>query len=305
MSKTTRLGLNNSGKRVLLVISGILLCLVLTAFGPLFVINNTLLNPDFVTAEVQKFQVAEFFKEAYLKPLPAGDRYAAFINETIEDLRPWLQQEMVKNVSGMEEYVLGNTDNLTISTSLDPVKNAINTTFSKNLSESPPPEFQQLSPENKALAVKQLEAQMAAQVDAIPSVIVPDTGLRDLLDDLREPVKFLRVSYWIAIGAIIALFAAIYFLGRRVKPVARTVGIVVFIAGLLNTALFMSVNDALLAQALSPALPDSIKVWAFGAVQDVFRPLNIYSIAFMIIGFALVIFSIRVKSPLEPVTASK
>jgi hypothetical protein len=117
----------NALKRAGTGVLSFLLLISLSVFGSMFLIHNTLLDPDFVTAQVDKVdmtalahdladdliserlpQEAEFLKEA--------------IYEVIADQEPWLKEQLRNAVSPSYNFLLGKSDRLEINIPLDELK---------------------------------------------------------------------------------------------------------------------------------------------------------------------------------------
>ena len=107
-------------KGLALTILTFLLFFSLTVFGTLFTLNSTLLNPDFVSAQVDKLDVAALFKEMTATQISGQiPSEAAFFEEalygTIADNEPWLKEQgkakdpwpNVDAISGSLQYHYG------------------------------------------------------------------------------------------------------------------------------------------------------------------------------------------------------
>ncbi len=110
-----------------LSILSFLLFLSLSIFGIAFTINSTLLNPDFVAAEVDKIDmsalVIEIAEEQIGGQLPEE---ALFLKEAIydviDDQEPWLKEQLNTAIYSGYDYFLGKSDRLNIAISLEPLK---------------------------------------------------------------------------------------------------------------------------------------------------------------------------------------
>jgi hypothetical protein len=107
-----------------------LLFLSLSVFGIAFMINSTLLNPDFIAAEVDKIDVStlviEITEEQIGEQLPEE---VLFLKETfyevISEQEPWLKEQVKAAIYSGYDYFLGKSESLDIVISLEPLKTSL------------------------------------------------------------------------------------------------------------------------------------------------------------------------------------
>jgi len=108
-------------------ILSLLLFLSLSAFGIAFMINSTLLNPDFVAAEVDKVDISEVTREIAEEQIGGQlPEELSFLKETVYDVisdqEPWLKEQINTAIYSGYDYFLGKSDRLEIAISLEPLK---------------------------------------------------------------------------------------------------------------------------------------------------------------------------------------
>jgi len=111
-------------------ILSLLLFLSLSVFGIAFMLNSTLLNPDFVAAEVDKIDVSalaqELAEEQIGEQLPED---LEFLEETIynviSDQEPWLKEQINTAIYSSYDYFLGKSESLNIVVSLELLKEGL------------------------------------------------------------------------------------------------------------------------------------------------------------------------------------
>jgi len=100
-----------------LVILSLILFVSLIAFGLTFWLDRTVLNPDFVTAEGEKLEIATIASEAMSQglnvELSEGDLDS--LAETITTLEPQLKAELNTIVYSVYEYLHGERENLELT----------------------------------------------------------------------------------------------------------------------------------------------------------------------------------------------
>jgi hypothetical protein len=100
-----------------LVILSLILFISLTVFGLAFWLERTVLNPDFVTAEGEKLEIATIASEAMSQELNAGlsEEDLDSLTETIAALEPQLKAELNTIVYSVYEYLHGERENLELA----------------------------------------------------------------------------------------------------------------------------------------------------------------------------------------------
>jgi len=96
-----------------LIILSFILFISLIAFGLAFSLNRTVLNPDFVTAEGDKLEIAPLASEAMSQMLPGelSEEDLDSLTETITTLEPRLKDELNTIVYSVYEYLHGEREN--------------------------------------------------------------------------------------------------------------------------------------------------------------------------------------------------
>jgi hypothetical protein len=113
-----------------LTILSILLLLCLSLFGVAFMVKSTVLNPDFVAAQVDELDISalarEILEEQMEGQLPEGlDFLEDAIYEVIDQQEPLLKEEANRAVYAGYDYLLGKTDRLEVTFSLVALKGSL------------------------------------------------------------------------------------------------------------------------------------------------------------------------------------
>jgi len=100
-----------------LIILSFILFISLIAFGLAFSLNRTALNPDYVTAEGDKLEVATLAGEAMSQALQGelSEEALGSLTETITTLEPRLKDELNTIVYSVYEYLHGKRENLELA----------------------------------------------------------------------------------------------------------------------------------------------------------------------------------------------
>ena len=117
-----------------------LLFLSLSVFGVAFMLNSTLLNPDFVTEQMDKIEVStlvrEITEEQIAEQLPEE---ASFVQDAIYDIiaeqEPLLKEQVNTAIHAAYDFLLGETENLNIVISLEALKESLKDSLWNSINE--------------------------------------------------------------------------------------------------------------------------------------------------------------------------
>ncbi|TET49259.1 MAG: hypothetical protein E3J57_00950 [Dehalococcoidia bacterium] len=288
-------------KGLLATLLTFLLFLSLAAFGSLFALRSTLLDPDFVVAQVEKLDVAALAEEVI--DFQSGGQVppeASFLEEAlysaIAENEPQLKEQVSAAIYDGYDYLLGKSDRLNISVSLAPIKKDLKDrlwqSFEQN-KESLPPEVAALPPEMLEQYFEEFYRQFEA---GIPSEFVIDESsippdMMTLVDILRENARYIQTAYYGLIALMVVLVAGIILLHRSVKGATRELGITFLIYGIIEYAGVWATQRYLPSIPL-PDIPPSMQVWLNGFINDLIAPMQVLGIGLMVSGAVLIIVSI-------------
>jgi len=273
----------------------------LAAFGSLFALRSTLLDPDFVVAQVEKLDVAALAEEVI--DFQSGGQVppeASFLEEAlysaIAENEPQLKEQVSTAIYDGYDYLLGKSDRLNISVSLAPVKKDLKDrlwqSFEQN-KESLPPEVAALPPEMLEQYFEEFYRQFEA---GIPSEFVIDESsippdMMTLVDILRENARYIQTAYYGLIALMVVLVAGIILLHRSVKGATRELGITFLIYGIIEYAGVWATQRYSSSIPL-PDIPPSMQAWLNGFIADLIAPMQVLGIGLMVSGAVLIIVSI-------------
>jgi hypothetical protein len=93
-----------------------LLFLSLTVFGFAYMLNNTLLNPDFVTTQLNRLNISALVEEI-LSQQPEDVTSEALV-KTITELEPAMKEQLGAATDSIYDYLLGKSQNLDLALTL-------------------------------------------------------------------------------------------------------------------------------------------------------------------------------------------
>ena len=288
-------------KGLALTILTLLLFFSLAVFGTLFTLNNTLLNPDFIVAQVEKLEVATLFREMTEEQIsgqlsPETEFLEEAVYSTIADNEPWLKEQVSAAVYSGYDYLLGKSERLSLMISLEPLKEDLRDRtwqlFQENI-DSLPPEIAAAPPSVLEQYFEEFYQQFSEEIpsefEVDESSIPPEVMTQ--LQLVRENISYAQTAYYALIGFMVLLVLAIILLHRSVKGATRELGITFLIYGALDYAGVWAMENFLPALPL-PDIPPSLQLWLTGLIVDLAAPMQILGIGLMAVGAALIIVSI-------------
>ena len=280
----------------------LLLFLSLGVFSLLFTLNNTLLNPDFIVTQVDRLDIASLAREVTEGQTggelpPEMEFLEEAMYDTIAENEPWLKQQLSDAIYVSYDYLLGESETLTLKVSLEPLKENLRDKlwqlFQQNV-PSLPPELATASPEMLEQYFDEFYQQFS---EDIPSVIEVDEGsippeVMAQIIQARQYISYAQTAYYALIGLMVLLVLGIVLLHRSVKGATRELGITFLIYGVIEYAGVWATQKFLPTTLPLPDMPPSLQAWLTGFITDLVAPLQILGIGLMAGGAALIIVSI-------------
>jgi len=285
-----------------LVILSFLLFLSLSVFGIAFMINSTLLNPDFVAAEVDKIDVSalviELTEEQIGEQLPEE---ALFLKEAfyevISDHEPWLKEQVNAAIYSGYDFFLGKSESLDIVISLEPLKTSLRDSLWQTFNEYLPSELSGLTEDQLEPYFDQYYQEIAGQIPselAVDESLIPPEAMEQIIQ-VRRGIGYFQTGYSALIGFMVLLIAGIILINHNVRDTTRGLGIIFLIYGVLE---FIGVH---LARNFAPTslplhdIPLPLQTWLMGLYSDLLAPLQMFSLGVLIGGVVLLVASFVYK----------
>lgn len=285
-----------------LVILSFLLFLSLSVFGIAFMINSTLLNPDFVAAEVDKIDVSalviELTEEQIGEQLP---QEALFLKEAfyevIADQEPWLKEQVNAAIYSGYDYFLGKSESLNIVISLDPLKTSLRDSLWQTFNEYLPSELSGLPEDQLKSYFDQYYQEIAGQIPSeltIDESAIPPEAMEQIIQ-VRQGIGYFQTGYSALIGFMVLLIAGIILIHRNVRNTTRELGIIFLIYGVLEfVGVYLAKNFAPTSLPLHD-IPVQLQTWLMGLYSDLLAPLQMFSLGVLIGGVVLLVVSFVYK----------
>lgn len=277
----------------------------LSALGLGIMLQNTVLNPDFVIAELDKSDVYSLAKDEITRQLSQGEfndpQVRAYlepaVEQTVDELKPWIQEQVRNGIHITYDYLKGERDDLRIVIQLGTAKEIIRDNVWNAIQKSPPPELAGLPLEQFRDQFDQFYAEFARQIPDTFEVTENSLPVeyREPLQTARDYLKYSDTVFFLTIIVTIVLIAGIAALYRDVRLSTRGIGVTLVTAGALELASIFALKMLVLPRLLD-TLPGGIPLGEVGdflpvLINDILAPWQVFSILMLTVGAVLIVVS--------------
>ena len=279
-----------------------LLFLSLSIFGLVLMVNHTILNPDFIIAELNKLDISSLVKDLLNQQIPQDEPYITeIIDNTITELEPWIRDQAHDSIYSSYHYFLGKSQSLSLVISLEPLRDSLKNNLSEAISQSPPPELAGVPPTIVELYINEahqtIDEMIPTTFEFNKSSLSPE--VRAQLEQVRQYVGYVQLTYKVLIALILLLILGIVLLKREVRSATRKLGIIFTTYGAFEYLGIIIIKRLAGAQLPQLGIPPSLQDWLPQFLKDVLVPLEIFSLSLLIAGVALIVVSFVYK-PRQP-----
>ncbi len=315
--------------------------------GLIPVLKDILLEDGFIITLIQEMDVNRLVRELiteqlimynYIDDSYFQDYLQASLDDLIIKIEPLVIEDVAHAAPQIVDYILGENQDFVVAISVDPMLAAIEDDLREVFLNSPPTELVGLSQSeleqhfdeslatfsaglprsitmNESLLDNELsdfasisheiEVALSDMRDGITGSI---SGAETTLVTVRDSLSIFRNLYGLLIGIIIILVIGIVFISRRLKEIARIIGIVFAIYGSLTLAAVLLIRvfiPRLISNALEGrilwmefqptnviTIPTELYNWQVQLLRDFISPLQWLSLGLFIAGVGLLVYSI-------------
>jgi hypothetical protein len=269
-------------------------------FGQAFTINNTVLNPGFISSELEKIDIVSLAQDEILKQIPPQYRqYTRAVKNTLTEIKPWVYQEISRVLNQGFEYLSGDGGKLTINFETTPLKLSLLKNLNQTFLETPPPEFQNLTPQQKTQYLQQLQNEIDK---SIPSNVAFEVSQESvgaanykMLLQLQQAISTFHKFYWALILFMFLLVVLIYGIMREIRGSSRVLGIVFLADAFICLTNYLILILGLPSYFDAMKLPAQILSWLPLIIHDLLFPFGIYTLIIGFLGAAFLAVSFIVK----------
>jgi hypothetical protein len=275
-------------------------------------LRNSLLSKDFILSAVDELDipalVGDFLNKQLIEQMPAEVQpyiTEESLSKVISELKPWMKEQINSAADPVLDYLVGKRQSFNVTISLEPVKTSLGDTLKEEFLKSPPPELAGASQAELEQDFDQYYEEMAAQMPSTfeidQSVLGTDTQAKitealgkaeEALALARQYIAYFQLGYKILIAFMVLLIIGIVLIDREVKATTRRLGIPLLVYGALDYAgiivgkYFLSSGKVTL-----PEIPPHLETWMFQFIDNLIKPLEIFSLSLLICGAVLTIVS--------------
>ena len=285
-------------KGLILSFLSFLLFLSLSLFGLTLTLNNTILNPDFVTSELDSLDIGLLAEELISEQVPLdGEFMIEYLDDAIADLEPWIKEQANAVIEPAYDYFLGNSQSFSVVIPLETMKESLKDSLKEAILQSPPPELAGLSPAEIEQYFDEFYQELSQQIPSTFEFSLSSLSPEVLatLEQVRQGVGYVQLAYKVLIGLILLLIAGIILINRQVRRSARSIGITFLTCGAVSYGGVFAVKHFVPPQLSQLQIPASLQVWIPQFLNDFLAPLQMFGIGLLVCGVALIVVSFVYK----------
>jgi hypothetical protein len=276
---------------------------VLALLGIVITLNMTVLNPDFVTSEMEKLDVYSVIIEQAKTQLP-GQEFIdqETLDEIVTELKPWFEEQADEAIRDVYAY-LKREQELNIVISLEPVRAVVKEKVGEAVLESLPPELQGIPQSEIDTYMSQIYAEVDNMIPATFQLNETSAGqqLTGQLQQIKQIVGYIDTAYKALIAAavlLVLLIALVYWWQSR--TITRSIGITFILVGV--ACILGPLLDVFIIQVLSRLAVESNMLLGLEAklpqlASDLTAPIRMYGIGFLSAGVVLTVISFLFRPP--------
>ncbi len=289
-------------KGLALGLLSLLLFLSLSIFGLAFMLNNTILNPDFVISELDKLDVTSLARDLVSEQIPREIEFPVeVLDDTIADLEPWIREQVSNGVYSGYDYLLGRSQSLSLVISLEPMKEPLRDNLWEAFLHSPPPELAMIPQAEQEQYFNQFYQQFSEQIPSTfefnQDSLSPEVQAQ--LEQARQYIAYFQLGYKLLIGFMLLLILGIVLINRQVRGATRKLGTIFVTYGAFEYAGIFTAKYFAGAQLAQFPVPPQLQAWIPQVFGDLLAPLEMFSLGLLIGGVVLLIVSFIYK-PRQP-----
>ena len=298
-------------KGLALFILSSLLFLSLSVFGLVLMLNQTILNPDFVVSQVDRLDIASIAGDMLSEQIPQRQVLddvvlvdvvlVDVVNDTIADLEPWIKEQARDGIYSFYDYLEGRSQSLSLTVSLEPVKESLRDNLWQAFLQSPPPELAGLPSAEMEQYFNQYYQQISQQIPPTVDLTEASLGPEGMaqLEPVKQIIGYFHLAYNALIGLILLLILGIVLINRKVRGSTRGLGTTFLTCGALSYAGVLVAKSIAGTQLTQLDIPVYLQAWIPQFLADFPAPLEMYGIGLMAVGVALLVVSFVYK-PRQP-----
>jgi len=270
----------------------------LSLFGIVHMLGGTFLDPDFITAEINRLDVPALAKDMFrIEAPPEAPYLTEVIDQTIVDTEPWIKEEVSAFIYSGYDYLMGRSESLSLKIATAPLTDKLKENITEAVLASPPPELKDVPPamirQYADQAYEQFDIPIPPTIEFSESDIPPD--VMSTLTQVRSYLSYYQTAYYGLIILMVLCALGIFLISRDVKQTTRSIGTTILTYGIIGYATtfafsYFNLDEQLMG--MTGAVPVWLQTWMTEFMDNVVAPLKTFNIALLITGIVLIVISI-------------
>jgi hypothetical protein len=259
-------------------------------------LEESILNSDFAISILNDLNLKPIIENLIIEMVPADlplhVELSQYTGELVPVLEPWFKQETARILPDVYDYMLGKSQSLDLSFSLDSVKPGIHDALRSAFLKSPPSEYAALSQnelsrlfdsnwdEISAMMPQSLVLEASEYLSPPGELTTAIAEAEAGLQQARQYVGYYQMVLWVLTGLSVIMILGIFLINRKVAASSMALGIVFAFYGVLTVIGTLIAKDMVHTQlGLQTGIPAVIMPWLLQLADSLFSPLVIFSIA--------------------------
>ncbi|MFC1991199.1 hypothetical protein ACFLVC_00460 [Chloroflexota bacterium] len=273
------------------------------------ILRSTFFNADFVASLVDNIDitplVAPLIAQQFTEAIPIEiENLDEYITDAVSAAEPALKKQLVAVSEPVFGYLLMETHTLEATISLDEIKESLRDSLLQVFLDSPPPELAVVPRDQRESFFNLIYQEFAGLIPSeypldenfiskeMPGDIAAGiASVEEALKEARRYVEIFQLYYTFLIVFMVLLVLGIVLIIRNVKDITRHLGIPLLTYGVVEYAGIWLAKYFTPGQLPALGIPPNLEVWMFQFIDNILKPLEVFSIGLLIGGAALTIIS--------------
>jgi hypothetical protein len=269
----------------------VLLILCLAIIPLMTNLKGTILNANFIVAELNKLSLRAALTQLYPQDLTGTELYKAeTVNATLTAIGPAIKSQADQIIYEVYPYLLGQSQTLQVSVSLAILQESLRFNLEQVIFQSPPIEFLGYTPEQKKDYIDNTYTRLFRHIPANMQ-ISSDVSTAIPLNDVRNWIGIFKLVSILFIPLTLLVCLGIILITRKVKEFTRKLGTSILLGGILGfTYAYVLKLLGFVSGSLFPL--SELQKWSIQVTIDILAVVHSPGIWIIMIGVAMMVVSL-------------
>jgi len=287
-------------------------------------LRNTVFSKDLFVSIMDdldmSYFISEFTVNELAKEIPEDMKYLVeyfdeylveyfdeYVDDVIIENKSWMKEQINIAADPVLDYLFGESQSLNVVISLEPLTESLRDTLREPFLELPPAELVNLPPKMLEQVYDDFFEELAETMPTFKideSLFEPElraditealAEAEKVLEKIRQGISYFKLGYILLIVFILLLIAGIILISRDVRYITRSLGITFLVYGALELVGVLVTRHFTRIFIPMSEIQQSLQVWIPQFLGNLLAPLLWFSVGMLIVGIALIAFSIVYK----------